>query len=839
MRDFKFMMLAAIFALSQHVLGQTGYKIVNSWNFENNIEGIYDAWKVYDDFDVFNLDVNGKEYISTDRINGVSTKVLKAIHDAGEYYDGFQLNAYFNESKTAYDEIYMSYNIKFGNEWNSTSGGKLPGIRGFPEVFIPPSDHEGFYYAPIFHPANRLIAYHYDRTRNNGAENPWAIGPTCEDLYFANGTWYNVTQRVVKNTFTNGVPNADGINEIWVNGRLIYQESCLKVLALESKGIDGFFLGNFYGGGTPDYLPLHQCDIYLDNVVIWIPTNDPTYGTRGLHNCSAILATPATITERALYCDHLITSPGTIKNAEYGKTYSPCTDEAYLIDAGPGNTITVSLGSYSIGNGDFLFFYDGNTTDAPLIKLIKGPSLGSNEVVKSTGRYLFIRFSTNTADELKGWTGTIGFTGIAPPEAPSALKVSDFSEKSISFTWQDNSTNEDGFVIVRSPVSDPDDVVELNTNANDTSFTDTEVTSGTTYAYSVKAVNTAGNSSFSNKKVAATMSIAETRRVRKGLIAYYNFAFNPDFVVYDVSEYNDPVNLRIPKPSSVLWEKNEELNILGNTALVSFIPAKKIVQAVKETNEITIECWIKPIEPNYSGKARILSLGNNDIDIGFALDQDFNLTNESKSLLFCTRLQTASTNESGYPELIQDHSSSSYINMYHVAYVRDRTGQETIYINGIKSAEGFRPSDLTSWKDNYYLRLGNESDMNHSWKGSFYVVAIYKNALSQEQIQKNFNAGPRDNLVNQGMKYEINFFPNPVDDLATFEILPQKPSLDIVARTTIRIVDTYGKILHQENIFNPYNQFSRFFNFQDLKEGIYFVQVISGDEKQSFKFIKK
>ena len=44
-------------------------------------------------------------------------------------------------------------------------------------------------------------------------------------VYFMNNTWYDVTQRLVMNTFTGGSPNADGLNEVWINGVKVYEEA--------------------------------------------------------------------------------------------------------------------------------------------------------------------------------------------------------------------------------------------------------------------------------------------------------------------------------------------------------------------------------------------------------------------------------------------------------------------------------------------------------------------------------------------------------------------------------------------------------------------------------------
>ncbi len=256
-----------------------------------------------------------------------------------------------------------------------------------------------------------MISYHY--THGPGS-NPWSTEIYNYDpIYFNNGQWYNVTQRLVKNTFTGSTPNADGINEIWVDGRLIYQESNLILLADNTKGIDGMFIGHYYGGSSVEYQPIHDVNVFLDNIAVWMPDNDPITG-HNLHSPSTVITTPYEITNREVYYDQLITSEGTLHNTQYGTSYSPCIDEAYLIDAGAGNTVSYNLG-WTIGGGDAIFFYDGNQSDSDLLRLVKGYDNSSNQTVTSTGRYLFVRFSSNTDGGTTGFTGTITFnTGTSP-----------------------------------------------------------------------------------------------------------------------------------------------------------------------------------------------------------------------------------------------------------------------------------------------------------------------------------------------------------------------------------------------------------------------------------------
>ncbi len=425
---------------------------------------------------------------------------------------------------------------------------------------------------------------------------------------------------------------------------------------------------------------------------------------------------------------------------------------------------------------------------------------------------------------------------IKPPVAPTLLKSTDFTDKSITVSWDDNSDNESGFVILRALAEEPENSVSINIDANDTLFMDTELHSSTSYIYTIKAFNIAGNSPSSNKKVASTLSVAETKRCKDGLIAYYNFGYDPDYVIHDLSGYGEPLDLRVLQPKSVSWDDQKKLEILSNTAMVSYTPAKKIITAVKVSNEITIECWMKPVEPDIPADARIISLASSDEEIGILMDQDFTETSDTRNLNYCVRMQTESTNPAGYPEFIPDISNTQFISLQHIVYVRDKLGKEKMYINGIPSSEGFRPSDLSSWGDDFYLRLGNESDLNHPWMGTFYSVAFYDKALTNNQVNRNFSLGPCDSVQQKGLDYQINVTPNPITDLAQIEIIPLEFE-DIAAQTTIRVLDMFGKVYYQRMLLNPNNQYTETIDFKNFQRGIYLLQVISGSKQRSAKLI--
>ena len=396
-----------VLILSTCINGYGQFNIYDSWDFEDETPGAYTASKIEEDFDVAtNYDHNSGSIV-TDTINGIETKVLKVKHEANKLSVGFDLDARLSQD---FDEVYLSYNFKFSKEFNSTAGGKLPGLGGLPVVTANkcPTSKQGFLCKSMFKRAGSIITYHYDRTSQWC---PWASDTYKYDTIFMNnGCWYNITRRVVMNTFTNGIANKDGIHELWVDGRMIYQENNITFMDIENDTlkIDDLNIAHFYGGGTDDYKPVNECYGYLDNFKVYMPTNDSVCQQK-LHDPLSILTTPDEITDRTVYYDSLVTNEGNLANTEYGGNYSPSIDETYLIDAGNGGKVSLSINSGSLARGDYLLFYDGNMTDSPIIDLIEGNNGNLTKTRKSTGRYMFVRFSTDKENTASGWSGTVSF----------------------------------------------------------------------------------------------------------------------------------------------------------------------------------------------------------------------------------------------------------------------------------------------------------------------------------------------------------------------------------------------------------------------------------------------
>ena len=81
--------------------------------------------------------------------------------------------------------------------------------------------------------------------------------------------------------------------------------------------------------------------------------------------------------------------------------------------------------------------------------------------------------------------------------------------------------------------------------------------------------------------------------------------------------------------------------------------------------------------------------------------------------------------------------------MTHLVYTLDSSGSDVIYIDGVleTGTECGHFGPLSNWGD-FELTLGNEPTGDRPWLGEMYLVAIFDRALTVEEVNQNFQAGP-------------------------------------------------------------------------------------------------
>ena len=223
-------------------------------------------------------------------------------------------------------------------------------------------------------------------------------------------------------------------------------------------------------------------------------------------------------------------------------------------------------------------------------------------------------------------------------------------------------------------------------------------------------------------------------RATEGLQVLYAFDEGQGTVIHDRSGVGAELNLSLASEAAVTWIPDGGLAVNAQTLISSSEPAGKVVSAVRASNEITVEAWIKPENITQDGPARIATLS---ADFNY---RNFHLAQTAE--FFDVRLRTAQTTQNGRPSLSTPLGSLT-ADLTHVAYTRAATGMARIYVGGESIVGRAVPGSLANWDEGYRLALADELIGSRAWLGEYHLVAVYSRALSADEVGENFRVGPR------------------------------------------------------------------------------------------------
>ncbi|MBW2554898.1 MAG: LamG domain-containing protein, partial [Deltaproteobacteria bacterium] len=132
-------------------------------------------------------------------------------------------------------------------------------------------------------------------------------------------------------------------------------------------------------------------------------------------------------------------------------------------------------------------------------------------------------------------------------------------------------------------------------------------------------------------------------RVTNDQVALYTFKEGSGTTVNDVSGVGAPLNLTVANEAAISWIPGGGLSVDSSTLIESGVAATKVIDAVKASNEITIEAWIKPANDTQGGPARIFTLSSNTSYRNFTIGQQTNT--------YDVRFRTTSTSLNGIPSV--------------------------------------------------------------------------------------------------------------------------------------------------------------------------------------------
>jgi hypothetical protein len=208
-------------------------------------------------------------------------------------------------------------------------------------------------------------------------------------------------------------------------------------------------------------------------------------------------------------------------NSSYSNTASATTQSggSATIPVAPSNLTANAVSSSQITlawqdnsnneTGFQIWRYNASAGWSQIANVGANTSSYSNAGLSSSTTYYYYVLAYNSAGNSANSNTASATTqsggSLTVPNAPDNLDANAVSSSQINLTWQDNSNNETSFEIWRYKSGIGWITLPIQ-SANVTSYADAGLSPSTLYYYVVRAVNSAGSSSWSNVATATTLS---------------------------------------------------------------------------------------------------------------------------------------------------------------------------------------------------------------------------------------------------------------------------------------------------------------------------------------------
>ncbi|MDX2473516.1 MAG: FG-GAP-like repeat-containing protein [Candidatus Krumholzibacteria bacterium] len=358
---------------------------------------------------------------------------------------------------------------------------------------------------------------------------------------------------------------------------------------------------------------------------------------------------------------------------------------------------------------------------------------------------------------------------------------------------------------------------------------------GTTYELRTTDVqDLAAYANSSLGSLAVTFVRAPWPRVETGIVSLWDFGSGPAATVYDVAPAGDPLDLVIADPTAVIRGANA-LTLSAPVRVATTGAATKITEACQQSDEITIEAWVRPALALQTGPARIATLSTNRNLRNATLAQGLATTDGDR---YSARLRTTTTDLNGLPTV---STTGQAINqdLQHLVLIRDANQVIRIYVDGQLQFTETRAGDFSNWDSSHGFAVGGEFtyDATVCWLGELSLVAVYDHALTAAEVLQNLAAGPESQVVAAAVEPELApallgaMFPNPFNARISLEVQ--------LARTmplTLTVYDVRGRQVRRLSAGEVFAGGTHVITWdgnndggQPCASGSYFVQVSTAE----------
>jgi len=209
--------------------------------------------------------------------------VLQVTYPAGSLHDygGIQLYSMWNTTDgSSFESMLLSYEVAFDADFDWVKGGKLPGLRGGPEVDgcsggVEPNGTDCFSSRLMWRTDAAGEVYAYIPTPNNLCGEPsneiicnsdFGVSIERGAYTFAAGQWNRITLLVQMNS---PVDVANGNLQLYYNDVPAISTENLQFRSGDDVTIGGLYLSTFFGGNDDSYATPITVNSYFRNFQMW------------------------------------------------------------------------------------------------------------------------------------------------------------------------------------------------------------------------------------------------------------------------------------------------------------------------------------------------------------------------------------------------------------------------------------------------------------------------------------------------------------------------------------------------------------------------------------------
>jgi hypothetical protein len=234
-------------------------------DFQSQSTGTYSQSKIASDFGSQASWSNGLNEGRAKIVQEGSNRFLRVTYPANQFGPGKGGVQFEASLHGKYEELYLSYRVRFAPGFDFVQGGKLPGLVGGTSPTGCTTDLTGGFSARnMWRPGGSMAQYLYFPERKNRCGDDWYYKVNGSNAKFNPGQWHTVEHRIVMGT----KGQANGIMQGWIDGKLALDGRLKWRNSGASYGIDKLFFSTFFGGSSQAWAPKSQQQADFDDFVV-------------------------------------------------------------------------------------------------------------------------------------------------------------------------------------------------------------------------------------------------------------------------------------------------------------------------------------------------------------------------------------------------------------------------------------------------------------------------------------------------------------------------------------------------------------------------------------------